>query len=284
MADLVSKKTRQEFREYFVGTSLRHITQEFDAADVLVDTEYEPPVSGERRALVEQYYHTVDWQSWRDVRKVLNVYEHVLLALETLIPQLTHDGAKVQAEQTFAVLTRYLKRDGFAYADGRITAVGDNPSIDELSDTATEMDAQVLRQQVERIRHAIDDDPDLAIGTAKELLETTCKTILADAGTAIDPTWDLQRLAKEARSVLQLVPEDVPNSTKGAEVVKRILSSLAQVSTGIAELRNLYGTGHGKGGRSKSLSARHARLAASCATTLAIFLFETHEARKEKTT
>lgn len=146
------------------------------------------------------------------------------------------------------------------------------------------MDAQVLRQQVDRIRHAIDDDPDLAIGTAKELLETTCKTILADAGIAADPSWDLPRLAKEARGVLRLVPEDVPNSAKGAEVVKRILSNLAQVSVGIAELRNLYGTGHGKDGRSKGLSARHARLAASCATALATFMFETHEARKEMKT
>lgn len=60
-------------------------------------------------------------------------------------------------------------------------------------------------------------------------------------------------------------------------------SNLGQISQGMAELRNLYGTGHGKDGRSKGLSPRHARLAVSCATALATFLFEAHEARQERT-
>lgn len=80
--------------------------------------------------------------------------------------------------------------------------------------------------------------------------------------------------------MLQLVPDDVPDSAKGAEVVRRILSNLAQVALGIAELRDLYGTGHGKDGRSKGLGVRHARLAVSCATALATFLPESNEARK----
>ncbi len=33
MRDMISKKTRNEFREYFVGTTRREISQEFDAAD-----------------------------------------------------------------------------------------------------------------------------------------------------------------------------------------------------------------------------------------------------------
>ena len=280
MSDIISKKTRQEFREYFVGTTLRHIEQEFDGADIPVDASYEPPVGGQRRALVERYYHSVDWNSWRAVRKVLRVYEHVLLALEDAVARPLYDGSKEPAERQLSVLTRCLQRDGFMYAEGRITSTGHNPAIDELSDTATELDARVLREQVERIRHAIDEDPDLAIGTGKELLETTCKTILADAGITVDTKWDLPRLAKETRATLRLVPEDVPDSAKGAEVVRRILSSLAQVASGIAELRNLYGTGHGRDARSRGLEARHARLAASCATALATFLFETYEARK----
>ena len=281
MKHLISRKTRQEFREYFVGTSLRQIEQEFDAADIPIDDAYDPPVGGQRRALVEKYYHSLDFTSWRDVRKVLKVFENVLLALEDAIKNPSYEATKTEAERTLPILKRCLERDGFSYSDGRISATGENTTIDELSDTALALDAQVLRQQVERIRNAIDEDPELAIGTAKELLETTCKTILTDAGVTIDTRWDLPRLAKEARTVLKLLPEDVPASAKGAEIVQRILSNLAQVAVGIAELRNLYGTGHGKDGRSKGLSARHARLAASCATALATFLFETHEVRKE---
>ena len=35
--DIISKKTRYEFREYFVGLTLREIEMEFDAADVPFD-------------------------------------------------------------------------------------------------------------------------------------------------------------------------------------------------------------------------------------------------------
>ena len=37
--ELISKKTRYEFREYFVGMTLRQIEMEFDAADVPFDED-----------------------------------------------------------------------------------------------------------------------------------------------------------------------------------------------------------------------------------------------------
>jgi hypothetical protein len=285
MADLISKETRIEFREYFVRITLREISEEFDAADVPLNSKYvpPPPESSQRRALVEQYYHAVDFTSWRDVQKILRVYENVLLALEEIIKRSLWVYKDGYEERKLSMLLRCLERDGFAYKNGRIIPTAHNPTIEKLSETATTLDNRVLRQQIDRIRNAIDEDPDLAIGTAKELLETTCRSILADYGVSADPNWDLTRFVKETKGVLKLVPEDVPDSAKGAEVIKRILSNLGQISQGLAELRNLYGTGHGKDGRFRGLGTRHARLAAGCATTLATFLFETHEARKEKT-
>jgi hypothetical protein len=284
MSDLISKKTRTEFREYFVvETTLRKISEEFDAADVPFASDYSPPESGQRRSLVEKYYHAVNFSSWRDAQKVLRVYESVLIDLEERIKNPYWGGKDDYAEKRFALLTNHLRRDGFVYSDGKITAVAQNPTIEELAETASGFDSKVLRQQIDRIRNAIDNDPDLAIGTAKELVETTCKTILADYGLTADAGWDVTRLVKEARGVLKLVPEDIPDSAKGAETIKRMLSSLGQISQGIAELRNLYGTGHGKDGQFKGLGPRHARLVVGCATTLATFLFETHESRKEQT-
>lgn len=140
-----------------------------------------------------------------------------------------------------------------------------------------------MHQQIDRVRACIDDDPDLAIGTAKELVETTCKTILADYGVQAEPSWDVTRLVKETRAVLPLVPEDIPDGAKGAEIIRRVLSNLGQISQGVAELRNLYGTGHGRDSRARGLPPRHARLAVTCSTTLATFLFETHEARQQRT-
>lgn len=281
MTDLISKKTRNEFREYFVGMTLREISQEFDAADVPYDADYQPPESGQRRCLVEQYYHAMDFSSWRDVRMLLRVFESVLDSLEERMKDPW--GGSQFAEQTFSKLKRHLERDRFQYNDGRITPLNDNPTIGELADVAQRFDAHVLRQQIDRMRAAVESDPALAIGTAKELLETTCKTILADYGTQAESSWDVTRLVKEARAVLHLVPDNIPDSAKGAEIIKRILSNLGQISQGVSELRNLYGTGHGTNGRSKGLTARHARLAVACSSGLATFLFETHSEHTEPT-
>lgn len=280
MADIISKKTRLEFREYFVGTTLGHISEEFDTADVSIDTEYHPPVGGQRRFLVEQYYHTVDFSSWRDVRKILRVYESVLQSLEDQIQENeTTELGKIQSK-VFANLKRCLERDGFTYAGGAISSPGESTALQQLEEATSKMDTHVLREQIDRIRNSIEDDPDLAIGTSKELLETICKTVLADYQVRAEPSWDVIRLTKETRAVLRLVPEDIPDSTKGSETIKRILGSLAQVAQGIAELRNLYGTGHGKDKKYRGLSSRHARLAVSCATALAAFFLETHEYHK----
>lgn len=58
-----------------------------------------------------------------------------------------------------------------------------------------------------------------------------------------------------------------------------VLGSLGGIVSGIAELRNYYGTGHGKASGTSGLGPRHARLAVGAASTLAVFLFETYNDR-----
>ena len=85
--ELISIKTRQVFRENIVGWVLREISDEFDAARIDCDLAFQPPVSGQRRTLVEQYYHTVDWTDWNHVKRVLQVFETVLHRAEQLAEQ-----------------------------------------------------------------------------------------------------------------------------------------------------------------------------------------------------
>lgn len=126
---------------------------------------------------------------------------------------------------------------------------------------------------------AIESDPDLAIGTAKELVETVCHTILADRGKPAEDKPDLLPLVRRALEELKLVPDGVSDELKGAKSIKSLLGNLAVIAQSMAELRNLYGTGHGKPGGRKGLSPRHARLIVGAATTLVVFLFETHSER-----
>jgi hypothetical protein len=277
--DIVSKKTRNEYRELLVSWTLREIEQEFDAADIALDEEYHPSISGQRRALVERYYHSIDWHKWSDVRKILTVYENILVKLESNIGGGNPFTDADWAEKNFVLLKKWIEKDGFKYADGKLVAIGKNQAIQDMVDNTKSLDVPELHRQLERIHKAIEDDPGLAIGTAKELIETTCKTILEERHVSFGTSDDLPKLVKETRKVLGLVPDSIPDSAKGAEIIRRLLSNLGNIAQGLDELRNLYGTGHGKTGKSKGLSPRHARLAVGAASTLIMFLFDTHQER-----
>jgi hypothetical protein len=154
------------------------------------------------------------------------------------------------------------------------------PSLDDLKQKAQALNATHLSEQIRRMSDSVEKDPSLAIGTAKELIETCCKTILVGRGQEISGLPDIPTLTKATFKELQLVPEGIPNSARGADVIKRILSNLSSVGHGLAELRGLYGTGHGQHGTTAGLTSRHAKLAVGAASTLTSFLFETHEQTK----
>ncbi len=432
--ELISKKTRNEFREFLVGWTLREIEMLFEAAGIACDRQYDPQLGGQRRSFVEQHYHTLDFANPADVRKLLNAYEDVL---DTAIRNLDTQYDKEAAKRAIEGLIACLKKDGFKYHDGRITpitpealkvfeetqsdrsiseitrrnifdAIHDEniawwgrlseveflsrlydisslPSHDHRFSSASEdiwqhrennpedwpddwiftdprfdllhssdeaflrflcemvhpvvrtdaqeverlvtmfnhhlandgweivprtqisgrpvfaarrlivegiptpglvkslveiLSAQYVTQQITRMEAAIESDPELAIGTAKEFVETICKTILRECGVAVSSNVDLPQLVKQVRDQLDLLPEDIPEKAKGAKTIKRVLSNLGTMAQGLAELRGLYGSGHGKHAKVRGLQPRHARLAVGAAATLAVFLFETYQVRR----
>jgi hypothetical protein len=166
------------------------------------------------------------------------------------------------------------------YGPSRVTS--SQHAIRSTKKLAEHVDVDYVHRQISRMESAIESDPDLAIGTAKELVETISHTILETCGKPVTDHPDLVPLVRRALVELKLVPDGIKDEVKGAKAVKAVLGNLSAIVHGLAELRNLYGTGHGKGGSTKGLTARHARLAVGAATTLAMFLFETHEDRKTR--
>lgn len=278
---LISKKTLNEFREHLALHTLHEIEMEFEAAEIACDTGFNPACSGQRRALVEQYYHSLDLGRWSDVRRLLQVFENVLTSLESQQePSRWSDAASPKRISTN--LQGWLRKDGYVFKNGRLETAGAVTSAHQLSEAAQHLNAQYIRTQIDRMNGAIDGDPRLAIGTAKELIETVCKTILTERGTTFDPSADIMELWKLARKELALAPDDVPDAAKAADTVRKVLNSLTSVVQSLAELRNPYGTGHGPDGKAKGLRARHARLAVGAAATLATFLFDTYSERERR--
>ena len=160
--------------------------------------------------------------------------------------------------------------------------VSGGPNLSDLRVMAERFDQKHLQEEIGRLESAAEEDPALAIGTAKELIETCCKTILSERGIPYSTNADLSELTKATFKTLKLTPEDVPETKRGSDSIKRILSNLSSVSNEINQLRNLYGTGHGKEADATGLGPRHSKLVVGSSATLVRFLFESHQERMEQ--
>lgn len=121
------------------------------------------------------------------------------------------------------------------------------------------------------------ENPTEAIGKAKELIESCCKTVLKNLGVEVNPKWDVMNLVDEVFKSFKIMPKDIDDNVKGAKSIKQILGSLKAIAQGVVELRNLYGSGHGKDGSFIGLEPRHAQLAVGSSITLVNFIWDSYE-------
>ena len=66
------------------------------------------------------------------------------------------------------------------------------------------------------------------------------------------------------------------------KIVKQITGSLNGLSSGIIELRNHYGSGHGRSVKFNGLTKRHAELSVGASITLVRYLWDTFLLINEK--
>jgi hypothetical protein len=263
--ELISKATRNEFREVLVGFVLREIEMMFDAAGMQPRTEYNPPVTGQRRSLVEQYYANVDFASVQDVCNVVAAYEEVIEQLRRAQNGAT-DPAQVGA--TIQSLIRRMERDGFHYEDGRfvserLRAPGVNPvSLVALSEES-------ITEHVEKVRAKIEaGDNAGAIASAYTLIEGFLKEILRQKEVAFkQDEGDIRELYKLASGPLNLNPA----GENLESYLKSILQGLKSQVTGLYELANKASDRHV---RRYNPAGHHAKLAVNSAFTLCEFLLD----------
>lgn len=137
--------------------------------------------------------------------------------------------------------------------------------------------AEGIEQQIHAIENALSSVPDFAFDLSKTLVESVCKTVLADIGQPADPNWDAPKLLKETTNRLALLPRNHPDPAKARESVEKTIRGLLQTIQGLCELRNGYGmASHGRDGFSARLDLRQATLAAQAADTIVSFLYRIH--------
>lgn len=195
-----------------------------------------------------------------------------------------------QVTRLHQMFNEYLSKDNFELVEktriserpifiGRYKILGKATIQKSKKEIEDYLSDEYVVKQINIMESAIENSPELAIGTAKELIETICHTILTERKVETDKNWDLLQLLKQTTKQLNLTPEGIPDEAKASKTIKSILGSLTTVVQGIGELRNQYGSGHGKKATFKGLTSRHAKLSVGAASTLAIFLLETHKTR-----
>jgi hypothetical protein len=182
-------------------------------------------------------------------------------------------GWELFEEQKIAGRSRYAYR--------RLNRSGGR-SVSRARTVADALDAGYMEKQIQRVEHAIEKDPDLAIGTAKELVESCCKSILTKRKVDFSRAADLGALTKLVVKELKLVPEGISDEVKGFDNVRLILMNLTALTNNLAQLRGLYGTGHGRDGNHRGLEARHARLAVAASVAFIDFISETYRQRESQ--
>ncbi len=237
-----------------------------------------------------------DWEdTWifSDQRfNLLNCADSVFL---NFLCEMIHPLVRVDSSETTRLLHLFnesLKVDNFEIIEkakvsgkpiyiGRLKITGQETIRKQATEIKQILNADYVTQQINLMESSIDNSPHISIGIAKELIETCCKSIFDERREQYDKNWDLPKLMKETTKLLKLTPDDIPNEAKASSSIKQILGSLSSVVQGIGEVRNEYGSGHGKDGKFKGLQPRHAKLAVGAASTLAIYLLETHDLKKE---
>ena len=257
--DLISSSTRGRFRSLMTGSTDGQIRAAFQDEGFAPNPDSTWDDGSVRRTTTQHHLEAVDWTDHSHVTRALRVIARLIEDFddqysEPLRKALRGDGCRIDEHGQITIAAAQLPR----------------VPLDGLRDPAAILD------NLDRIQRAIGDDPAQAVGSAKELIESTAKTVMIERGEPVNDKDDIAALIRKAQQALSLHPSAATPGPDGSDAVKRILGSVTGVAIGVAELRNRgYGTGHGAAGARVGLSPRHAHLAVNAAITWCQLMLDT---------
>jgi len=176
---------------------------------------------------------------------------------------------------TYAERREYL-RDEFDPLLTMLETEFRTPSDAAISATVQAVSSAFVQEAWQKALERRRSDPEGAITAARTLLESVCKHILDVAGATYNDSADLPKLYTLTAKLLKLSP-----SQHTEQLFKQILGGCQTVVEGLGSLRNRHSDAHGKGSSGTKPLPRHAELAVNLSGTMATFLLQTWESRKE---
>lgn len=143
-------------------------------------------------------------------------------------------------------------------------------------------DSLQIQSAIEVIEGSIPDNPGVAFTHCRGLLETVCRTILADRGVETDanpkPSW----LMSQTLRVLKLTPETFDGDNAVEDGVGDVLGGMNRLMLGVVALRKSQGVGpHGRDALEAVLDADYAVITANAVDAAAALLYRLHRKQTE---
>ena len=158
---------------------------------------------------------------------------------------------------------------------GKEIIIGQGHLISKKTEIVKYLNTEYVKNKINLMNEAVASDTDLAIGFAKELIETICKSILKQSSVEYDKDWNIARLLKATNNVLDFSPKLAQNPEHAEKSLRQMLGGISSIIQGITELRNAYGTGHGKEADFIGLESKYAKLIVGMVAEIAIFYLAT---------
>lgn len=217
----------------------------------------------------EAFDRVVDFTSSDDAEAYLIVVGHMLAKLTQDEAEADWEDKKAPSRGARERIQRELRRAGFEFGDE-----GDWHLPVRVEPSAALLEAGD-GTGIGRITAAMrrpDCDPEERIGLAKELVEATIKSALRELDEPFGKKDDIPALSKKLHAALDLDPKaSLAPDREGEATARRLLAGLTEIPHNLAELRNPYGSGHGRVERIAGITLL-ADLAARAADAYATFI------------
>jgi hypothetical protein len=271
-ANLISAGTRVDFREALTSFTLQQIKDIFAAGDFEPNLDHQPPVSGQRRTLIEQYFVNIDLTDPRHMQRLLSVFDELLLRLGK------GPWDTIQTQQvTINSLQARMESDGFTFENGRFasTKLTRRTVLTPLLISLTE---ESITEHREKANFKIEaGDASGAITSAYTLVEGFLKQMYQTVSGI-----PFKESEGDIRALYGAVAEQLNLTPKG-ETLESYLKAILQGS--VSQIGGLYELANKAGDRhvAKYKPARHhAQLAVNIAFTLCEFVLSSYHYQKQK--
>jgi hypothetical protein len=131
-----------------------------------------------------------------------------------------------------------------------------------------------LTEIIDTIEAGLRDESDTAIDGAKCLIESVCKTILAERGVKLGSTDSPAALMRMTTQALKISEDE------GDEHLQVMIRGMTAATNGLTSMRDAFGPlAHGRDANHVKLGDWHRLMAVRTAETIVVLLYEAHNAR-----